>query len=218
MMKILSHCIVGTTFLHLRIHASFLPSPPSTLLSSHFFSSFSFSSPISPTSTAHSIYLSFTFSLYSPLFFFSISTTSLPFFLTPLTFISLSLHLNSPVFPFPYLVFPSSFSLPLLPLSYLLSPLSPFCQVFSYRHSLYHCWQAFGSGKLCNASGGNWTLLCHCSCWAGCSRVHSSSPHLLLTRTPKPTQDGSCCTAGFANCIWNLVKVCGWSGAGSHDS
>ena len=140
------------------------------------------------------------------------------FFLTPLTFISLSLHLNSPVFPFPYLVSPSSFSLPLLPLSCLLSPLSPFCQVFSYRHSLYHCWQAFGSGKLCNASGGNWTLLCHCSCWAGCSRVHSSSPHLLLTRTPKPTQDGSCCTAGFANCIWNLVKVCGWSGAGSHDS
>ena len=221
-MKILSHCTVGTTFPHLRSHSSFLPSFNFTLFTFFLFF-FIFISNFTYLNCPS--YLPFSFYFYYPFFSFPISTTflsfsSLPFSSSPFLYTFLPPHLpfNFSVFPSPYLVFPSSFSLPFLPLPCLILPLSPFCQVFSYWHCLYHCWQTFGSGKLCNASGGSWTLCCHCSCWAGCSRVHSSSPHLLLTHTPKPTQDGSCCTAGSANCIWNLVKVCGWSDAGSHDS
>ena len=200
-MEILSQWIVGTTFLHLHTLLS-SPSLNSFLILAFLFRShllFHFHLP-----------LSFGFS-YSPLSFFSISTHFLP-----LPFISPPhLSFTFPVFPF---LFPSSFSLLLFLSLHLFLPLSLFCQVFSYWHCLYHCWQASGSGKFRDASGGNWTLLCHCSCWAGCSWVYSPSPHLPVSHTPKSTQDGSCCTAGSANCIWNLIKVCGWSGAGSRNN
>ena len=184
-------------------HSTFIPSLNWTLLR---FLLFFF------VLTSYSIYLSPLISLPVPLslsspspLLSSLSFSSLPF-LTSALFLCLPISL-------------SCFSLLTLPpLHRLLLPLCPFCQVFSYWHCLYHCWQTSGSGKLCDASGGNWTLLCHCSCWAGCSWVHSPSPHLPLSHTPKSTQDSPCCTAGSANCIWNLVKVCGWSGAGSHDS
>lgn len=93
-MKILSHCIVGTTFIY--VH-TLLSSPPSTLLSSHSSSSFSFSSPILPSYLNCPFYLPFSFYFYYPFFSFPISTTSLSFSSLPFSFSTLSFPLISPL-------------------------------------------------------------------------------------------------------------------------